>query len=162
MEDSVTAHLKLVIVGDSGSGKTNLISRFTRDYFEEGTGNTIGIDFMSVDLNISDKKIKIQIYDTAGQEKYRSIAKSYYNKANGIIIVYDITKKESLLNIENWIKDLDKYVDSDFLVLLIGNKIDLQDLRRVPFEEGSLLAQKKGYFFMETSAKTNENDCVKI
>ena len=161
MEDDYDYLIKIVIVGDSGVGKTNLLSRFSVNKFEENTRNTIGVDFTAVDLQISEKSVKAQFWDTAGQEKYRSIASAYYKNAQGVVMVYDMTRRETFENIENWWKELKEQGDPSINMILVGNKADLLEERVVTTEEASALAKQKDIFFMEVSAKTNFEDCVK-
>ena len=160
MEEEVDFLLKIVIVGDSGTGKTNLLSRFTRNVFEEDTRNTIGVDFFPMDLKINNKTVKAQFWDTAGQEKYRAIASAYYKNAQGAIIVYDISRKETFENIENWLNELKQHGDPNIDMMILGNKTDLVEQRQVLTEEGRKLAENTKAFFMEVSGKTNEQQCV--
>lgn len=161
-EDEVDCLLKIVIVGDSGTGKTNLISRFTRDVFDEDTRNTIGVDFFPMDLQRNGKIVKTQFWDTAGQEKYRAIASAYYKNAQGAILVYDITSKESFDDIESWLGELKQHGDPNIDIMILGNKVDLYTQRQVLQDEGKKLAESIGAFFMEVSGKTNEQNCVNI
>ena len=161
MEDDYDYLIKIVIVGDSGVGKTNLLSRFSINKFEENTRNTIGVDFTAVDLKISEKSVKAQFWDTAGQEKYRSIASAYYKNAQGVIMVYDMTRRETFEHIENWWEELREQGDPNINMILVGNKADLLEERVVTTEQASVLAKAKDIFFMEVSAKTNFDDCVK-
>ena len=153
--------VKVVIVGDSGVGKTNLLSRFSADKFEDNTRNTIGVDFTAVDLQIQGKKVKTQFWDTAGQEKYRSIASAYYKNSQGVILVYDISRRESFENIQNWWQELRDQGEPGIEMILVGNKADLVGERVVTVDEGRNMAREKGIFFMEVSAKTNVEDCVR-
>ena len=153
--------VKVVMVGDSGVGKTNLLSRFSVNRFEENTRNTIGVDFTAVDLQILEKSVKAQFWDTAGQEKYRSIASAYYKNAQGVIMVYDITRRDTFEHIENWWEELKEQGDPNIKMIMVGNKADLLQERVVTTEEASELARQKEIFFMEVSAKTNFDDCVK-
>ena len=152
--------MKVIIVGDSGVGKTNLLERFVKDQFTKDMINTVGVDFIGKTVQIKDKIVKLQFWDTAGQEKYRSISAAYYKSADGVIIVYDTTSRKSFSNIDLWFKEIQKYSKENLSHLLIGNKIDLEELREVPVEEGVKFAEKKNIYFMEASAKTNVNDCV--
>ena len=161
MEDDYDYLIKIVIVGDSGVGKTNLLSRFSVNKFEENTRNTIGVDFTAVDLKISEKSVKAQFWDTAGQEKYRSIASAYYKNAQGVIMVYDMTRRDTFEHIENWWEELKEQGDPNINMILVGNKADLLEERVVTTEEAADLAKMKDIFFMEVSAKTNFDDCVK-
>ena len=161
MDEQLEFLLKVVMVGDSGVGKTNLLSRYSRNLFEENTKNTIGVDFSALDLVVNKKAVKVQFWDTAGQEKYRAIASAYYKNAHGAIIVYDITNRASFDNVENWLHELRQHGEANMHILLLGNKIDIESSRQVAFEDGEKFGQDNGIFFLEVSAKTNENDQVK-
>ena len=160
MDEDYDYLVKIVIVGDSGVGKTNLLSRFSINKYEENTRNTIGVDFTAVDLKILNKSVKAQFWDTAGQEKYRSIASAYYKNAQGVIMVYDMTRRETFENIENWWTELKEQGDPNINMIMVGNKADLVEERVVTTEDASALAKAKDIFFMEVSAKTNFDDCV--
>jgi Ras-related protein Rab-11A len=160
MDEDIDLLIKVVIVGDSSVGKTNLLSRFAHNSFNENSRNTIGVDFQAVDLNISGQNIKAQFWDTAGQEKYRSIAAAYYKNAQGIIITYDVTREQTFKNVQFWYEELREQGEPDVEIILIGNKVDLEAQRKVTGEQGAQLAKEKGMFFMETSAKTNQDACV--
>ena len=161
MDEEYDYLIKIVMVGDSGVGKTNLLSRFSVNKFEENTRNTIGVDFTAVDLKIQEKSVKAQFWDTAGQEKYRSIASAYYKNAQGVIMVYDLTRRDTFEHIQNWWEELKEQGDPNIKMIMVGNKADLIEERVVTTEEASSLAKQKDIFFMEVSAKTNFNDCVK-
>ncbi len=152
--------LKIVLIGDSGVGKTNLLGRFTRNAFEENTRNTIGVDFSAHDMQVNNKTVKAQFWDTAGQEKYRAIASAYYKNAHGAIIVYDITRRESFENVDNWLKELRENGEKNIQIVVLGNKCDLEHERQVTKEDAKKYAEGRGLYYMETSAKTNEHDCV--
>ena len=159
-ESDIDFLVKIVTVGDSGVGKTNLLSRFTRGSFSEDTHNTIGVDFSAVDLDIEGRAVKAQFWDTAGQEKYRAVASAYYKNAHGAIIVYDITRHESFANVEGWLNELREHGDKGIQLLIVGNKADLEGQRQVLTTQGQKLAENKRAFFVETSAKTNVEDGV--
>jgi len=145
---------KLLLIGDSGVGKSCILVRFVDNTFEEDQVCTIGVDFKVKMMEVQDKKINLTIWDTAGQEKFRSLTSSYYRGTNGIILVYDVTNRESFDNIEMWIGEVNMYTSNITPVkLLVGNKIDKED-REVSREEGENLAKEKGMVFIETSAKT--------
>ena len=154
--------LKIVIVGDSGVGKTNLLSRFTRNIFDCETRNTIGVDFSAMDLIINNKNVKIQFWDTAGQEKYRAIASAYYKNAHGAIVVYDLTNKASFENTNTWLSELKEHGEDNIKIALFGNKKDLENEREILTEDSENLARNNELFFMEVSAKTNEEKCVNV
>eukprot|EP00300_Choanocystis_sp_HF-7_P039616 c592_g1_i1.p1 GENE.c592_g1_i1~~c592_g1_i1.p1 ORF type:complete len:230 (+),score=51.59 c592_g1_i1:44-691(+) len=143
---------KVVLIGDSGAGKSNLLSRFTRNEFTQDSKSTIGVEFATRSIETDGKTIKAQIWDTAGQERYRAITAAYYRGAAGALLVYDISKYSSFENIERWLSELRGHADASILLMLVGNKSDLRHLRAVPTEEAAAFAEKNGLSFMETSA----------
>lgn len=147
---------KLLVVGESGVGKTCMLLRFADDKFEENFLSTIGVDFKVKEIIVDDKKVKLQIWDSAGQERFRNITASYYRNCSAIIIVYDITQHDSFERVSEWVEDVKKFVP-DAPLLLVGNKCDLEDQRKVTQEEGQNLAKSLGYSLVETSAKTSMN-----
>ncbi len=160
MNEDIDYLLKLVLIGDSGVGKTNLLSRFCNNSFDACNRNTIGVDFYSVDQVIDNHKVKVQIWDTAGQEKYRAVSNAYYKNAHGAVIVYDITKRETFENTDSWLRELQAQGDPNIKILLIGNKNDLKEERQVKEKEGQTVAEKRGFYFFETSAKNDEDHVV--
>lgn len=134
--------LKVIIVGDSGVGKTNLLTYYCEGVFKDNYVATIGVDFKIKMLQIEDKRVKMQIWDTAGQERFRNITQTYYKGAAGIILAYSITDNRSYGNITNWIKQIETNSSEDVCKILIGTKTDLEADRQVTFEEGSVLAKK--------------------
>ena len=148
---------KIIILGDASVGKTNIVSKYLRDEFDQDTKSTVGAVFNAKNLEIENTKIKLQIWDTAGQEVYKSIVSSYYKGAKGAILVYDITRKTSFENIDKWIPDLKANADIDLIMILIGNKSDLEEQREVTEEEGKQKAENYKMAFMETSAKNGSN-----
>jgi Ras-related protein Rab-18 len=146
---------KILLIGDSGVGKSSILLRFTEDEFEEDFPCTIGVDFKTKMIDFyNKKKINLTIWDTAGQEKFRSLTSSYYRGTHGIILVYDVTNRASFLSLEHWLKEIDTYsTNSEVIILLIGNKIDMPN-RVVTREEGAKFAKSKSMLFMECSAKT--------
>ena len=148
---------KLILVGDSYVGKTNILSKYIKDEFNLNTKSTIGVEFGTKILKIEDKIIKAQIWDTAGQERYKSITSTYYKGAKGAFIVYDITNRLTFESVDKWIQDLNLNSDKNITLLLIGNKKDLADKREVTTEEGEEKAKSFGLAFLETSALTGEN-----
>ena len=148
---------KLIIVGDSFVGKTNIMSQYIRKEFSLNTKSTVGVEFGAKIIKIENKMIKAQIWDTAGEERYRSVTNAYYKGAKGAFVVYDITNKLSFESIEKWIQDLKINSDHNITLLLIGNKKDLEDKREVSKEEGEEKAKTFGLGFIETSACTGEN-----
>ena len=152
--------IKVVLIGDSGVGKSNLVNRFINGTYNDQITNTIGVDFLLKDMMVRDQSLKVQFWDTAGQEKYRAIANAYYKNAQGAIVVYDITSRESLENVSKWLQELNEFGEKGIQILLIGNKMDEQENRQVSFLEGQKIAESKGALFYETSAKTNPENCV--
>ncbi|XP_055334422.1 uncharacterized protein LOC129585669 [Paramacrobiotus metropolitanus] len=148
---------KVVLVGDSGVGKTNLVSRFARNEFSLESKSTIGVEFATKSVQIEGKTIKVQCWDTAGQERYRAIGSAYYRGALGALLVYDITKRPTFTNIQSWLKDLRDSADNNLVILMVGNKSDLKHLRAVNIEEGKALAESNKMFFIETSALDASN-----
>uniref|UniRef100_A0A9I9DIB2 Ras-related protein Rab11D n=1 Tax=Cucumis melo TaxID=3656 RepID=A0A9I9DIB2_CUCME len=163
---------KLVLIGDSGVGKSNLLSRFTRNQFNLESKSTIGVEFATKSLEIDGKVIKAQIWDTAGQESsmvlaydlrtkrsevqwltsYRAITSAYYRGAVGALLVYDVTRRPTFENAARWLKELRNHTDPNMVVMLIGNKCDLRHLVLVPTEDGKSFAERESLYFMETSA----------
>ena len=149
--------LKYIIIGDSAVGKSNILLRYIHDKFNEEFQSTIGVEFGAKNLKIEDKIYRIQIWDTAGQENFRSITRAYYKNSVCAFVVYDITNKNSFQNIKSWIEDCKKQSPKTVLLILVGNKVDLEDKRQVTYEEGSIFAEKNGMLFFETSAKNGKN-----
>ncbi|KAF6167017.1 hypothetical protein GIB67_041272, partial [Kingdonia uniflora] len=143
---------KVVLIGDSGVGKSNLLSRFTRNEFCLESKSTIGVEFATRTLQVEGKTIKAQIWDTAGQERYRAITSAYYRGALGALLVYDVTKPTTFENVSRWLKELRDHADSNIVIMLIGNKTDLKHLRGVATEDAQGFAEKEGLSFIETSA----------
>lgn len=148
---------KLLLIGDSGVGKTCVLFRFSEDAFNSTFISTIGIDFKIRTIDLDGKKIKLQIWDTAGQERFRTITTAYYRGAMGIMLVYDITNEKSFDNIRNWIRNIEEHAATDVEKMVLGNKCDMNDKRQVSKERGEQLAVEYGVKFMETSAKTSVN-----
>jgi len=143
---------KVVLIGDSGVGKSNLLSRFTRDEFNLETKSTIGVEFATRSIQTEGKTIKAQIWDTAGQERYRAITSAYYRGAVGALLVYDISKYSTFKNVERWLNELRENADRNIVIMLVGNKSDLRHLREVPTEEAKGFAETNKLSFIETSA----------
>ena len=138
-------------------GKTSVILRFTNGIFKDEFLNSIGVDFRSKDINYDGKKIKLQIWDTAGEERYRTITSSYYRGAHAIAIVFDLTKLETFEHVKRWIEDINKYAKENVLKFLIGNKSDLVEKRQVNFADIRAFASRMNTTYFEVSAKSNEN-----
>lgn len=132
--------LTVVLIGDSGVGKSNLLSRFTRNEFNLDSKSTIGVEFATRSIQVDAKTIKAQIWDTAGQERYRAITSAYYRGAVGALLVYDISKQQTYENVMIWLKELRDHADSNIVIILVGNKSDLRHLRAVPTEEAKQFA----------------------
>lgn len=148
---------KIVLIGDSGVGKSNLLSRFTRDEFNLESRSTIGVEFATRTLEIDGKRVKAQIWDTAGQERYRAITSAYYRGAVGALIVYDISKTESYESVSRWLKELKEHADANIVIELVGNKSDLDHLRAVPTDEAKNFANENNLLFTEASALSSDN-----
>mmetsp|Transcript_30081 Transcript_30081/g.65779 ORF Transcript_30081/g.65779 Transcript_30081/m.65779 type:complete len:204 (+) Transcript_30081:66-677(+) len=148
---------KLLLIGDSGVGKSCLLLRFADDTFTESYISTIGVDFKIRTIDLDSKTIKLQIWDTAGQERFRTITSSYYRGAHGIIVVYDVTDLDSFTNVKQWLNEIDRYASENVNKLLVGNKNDLTSQRAVSFEQGKEFADSLGIAFIETSAKSSTN-----
>ena len=149
--------LKYIIIGDAAVGKSNLLLRFTQDDFKEEYQLTIGVEFGAKNLDIGNKKVRLQIWDTAGQENYRSITRAYYKNSVCSILVYDISNRESFEHISSWVEDCLAQSPKTVFMVLVGNKSDLDHKRQVSFEEGKEMAKNNNMIFFETSAKTGEN-----
>lgn len=143
---------KVVLIGDSGVGKSNLLSRFTRNEFNQESKSTIGVEFATKSIEVDGKTIKAQIWDTAGQERYRAITSAYYRGAVGALLVYDISKHPTFENVERWLKELRDHADPSIKVMLVGNKSDLRHLRAIGTDEAKEFAEANELAFMETSA----------
>ena len=152
--------IKIIVVGDSGVGKTNLINRFASDKFDTNSKATIGVEFVYKTLKINKEVIKVEVWDTAGQERYRAITSSYYKGAKGAIIVYDITNEDSFNNVERWINEVTEKGKTDMQFLLVGNKKDLVNDRKVTEQKGIDKAKELNMNLFEASAleKTNVNE----
>eukprot|EP00761_Pharyngomonas_kirbyi_P012933 gb/GECH01012960.1/.p1 GENE.gb/GECH01012960.1/~~gb/GECH01012960.1/.p1 ORF type:complete len:205 (+),score=40.82 gb/GECH01012960.1/:1-615(+) len=149
--------LKILLIGDMGVGKSCILLRYSDDVFNAAHVSTIGVDFKIRTAVKDDKVAKLQIWDTAGQERFRTITTTYYKGAHGIILVYDVTKKDTFDNIKTWLADVREYAEDDVTILLVGNKIDLEKQRQVSTEMGQEYAQELGVPFVETSAKNSTN-----
>jgi len=148
---------KLLLIGDSGVGKSCLLLRFADDTYTESYISTIGVDFKIRTIEIDGKTIKLQIWDTAGQERFRTITSSYYRGAHGIIVVYDVTDLESFNNVKNWLHEIDRYAVEGVNKLLVGNKCDLISKKQVETNTAKEFADSLNIPFLETSAKTAVN-----
>ncbi|KAK9839170.1 hypothetical protein WJX74_010897 [Apatococcus lobatus] len=150
--------IKLLLIGDSGVGKSCLLLRFSEDSFTSSFITTIGIDFKIKKILLDNKWIKLQIWDTAGQERFRTITSAYYRGAMGILLVYDVTDEASFNNIRNWMRNIEQHASDTVNKVLVGNKCDMDESKRaVPTSKGQALADEFGIRFFETSAKNNSN-----
>ncbi|XP_045805886.1 ras-related protein RABE1c-like [Trifolium pratense] len=151
--------IKLLLIGDSGVGKSSLLLRFSDSVFETSYITTLGIDFKNRIIELDGKKIMLQIWDTAGQERFRTITTAYYRGAMGILLVYDVTNESSFNNIRSWISSIEQHSKDNIInKILVGNKADMDERKRVvPFSKGKALANEYGIKFFETSAKTSQN-----
>ena len=156
-DDNYELMVKVVIVGDSGVGKTNIMSKYLKNEFHEDSKATVGVEFGSKQFNIQGHQAKAQIWDTAGQERYKAITSSYYKGDKGAFIVYDITRKNTFDSISRWVSDITATADKKITLILIGNKSDLEDQRQVTKEQGEEKAKEFGLAFLETSASSGDN-----
>ena len=148
---------KVLLLGNSNVAKSSLFLRFVDDIWNDTFVPTIGVDFKIKTFEIDSKKIKMQIWDTAGQERFKNIIASYYRGAHGILLLYDVTDKDSFKNLSNWLIEIEKNASKNVLKVLIGNKSDLEDKRLVSYNQGKEFADTYGLKFIETSAKKNLN-----
>jgi len=148
---------KLLIIGDSGVGKSCLLLRFSDNIFTDSFISTIGVDFKIRTIEVGNSRVRLQIWDTAGQERFRTITSSYYRGAHGIIVVYDITEQKSFNNITKWLKEIDTFAGQNVQKLLVGNKCDLESERIVSVDQGKNLSNMLTIPFVETSAKDSVN-----
>lgn len=146
--------LKYIIIGDSAVGKSNLLLRYVDNKFNENHVLTLGVEFAAKNLQIEDQIFRMQIWDTAGQENFRSITRSFYKNSACVIIVYDITGRETFTNVKTWIKDCMQTCSKNVFMVLVGNKVDDESNRQVSTKEGEQFANEHGMTFFETSAKT--------
>ncbi|XP_078089997.1 ras-related protein Rab-18a [Mustelus asterias] len=156
MEEDILTTLKILIIGESGVGKSSLLLRFTDDTFDPELAATIGVDFKVKTIAVDGNKAKLAIWDTAGQERFRTLTPSYYRGAQGVILVYDVTRRETFVKLENWLNELETYCTrNDIVKMLVGNKIDKEN-REVDRNEGLKFARKHSMLFIESSAKTRD------
>ncbi|KAI9497473.1 GTP-binding protein [Zychaea mexicana] len=157
-DDDYDYLFKIVIIGDSGTGKSCLLSRFTSDEFSLESKSTIGVEFATKSMDIGDHKIKAQIWDTSGQERYRAITGAYYRGAVGALLVYDITRQSSFENVDHWLKELREHADNNITLMLVGNKSDLAESgRQVSVDAAKEYASDSEMLFFETSALDSSN-----
>uniref|UniRef100_A0A8H7Y5V3 Ras-domain-containing protein n=1 Tax=Psilocybe cubensis TaxID=181762 RepID=A0A8H7Y5V3_PSICU len=153
--------MKYIVIGEAGTGKSCLLHHFTHNSFKDHSQHTIGVEFSSRTVKLGEKRIKLQLWDTAGQERFRSVTRSYYRGAAGAILVYDITNRDSFLNLSRWLADARTLASPNLVVVLVGNKSDREDDREVEWAEASRWAAENGFFadvhFLEASSLTGEN-----
>ena len=149
--------LKYIIIGDSAVGKSNILTQYVYEKFSEEFQSTLGVEFAAKNAVIDNKIYRIQIWDTAGAESFRSITRAYYKNTVCAFIVYDITKRETFENVQVWLDDIKNQCPQTVLLVLVGNKLDLENERQISYEEGESFAQKNNMYFFETSAKTGVN-----
>ena len=155
---------KVLLAGNTSVGKSSLFLRFVDKIWNDAFVPTIGVDFKIKTLNIDNKNVKLQIWDTAGQERFRTIISSYYRGAHGILLIFDLTQSESFDSLKNWLIEIEKNSSKNVKKILIGNKCDLNDLRKIPINKGKEFADTYNMKFIETSAKNNVNinECFNI
>jgi len=157
-EDDDSVHYKVVVIGDSGVGKTQIINRFTQNEFHVESKVTIAVEFAHSEVCLDDgTRIKVQLWDTAGQERFKAIARGYYRGAVGALIVFDITKSETFKNVETWIGEMNKHSEPDVFIMLVGNKSDLKQSREVSTDSATKFAKEHQLSYIETSAKDGDN-----
>ena len=156
MTEEDVQHFKIIFLGDQYVGKSSILNRFYQDKFEQDYQATIGLDFHSKNVEIKGTTIRLLLYDTAGQEKFKSLIPMYIRDANIIIVVYDITNKDSFTHTEHWVNETKDLKREDAIFVLVGNKTDLDDTRAVSHKEAEDFASEKGFLFHEVSAKTGE------
>jgi len=144
--------IKIVVVGDSGVGKSNILTRYAQDEFNQDSKATVGVELYTKTYKISDKVVKVHLWDTAGQERYKSVTAAYYRGAKGAMIVYDITRPESFNNVDKWFNEIREFGEKNVQLLLVGNKSDLKHLRAVDNPKALEKAETLGIPLMETSA----------
>ncbi|KAG5682365.1 hypothetical protein PVAND_011721 [Polypedilum vanderplanki] len=157
MSESYDYLFKFLIIGSAGAGKSCILHNFIENKFKEDSSHTIGVEFGSRVVSVGGKSIKLQVWDTAGQERFRSVTRSYYRGAAGALLVYDVTSRESFNSLSNWLTDTRNLASPNIIIILVGNKKDLEETREVTFLEASNFAQENDLIFLETSAKTGES-----
>ncbi|XP_054985395.1 ras-related protein Rab-19-like [Sorex araneus] len=158
LDDNFDFQFKVIVIGDSGVGKTCVVQTFATGVYSDDHQITFGVDIILRSLDIDGKKVKMQVWDTAGQEHFRTITRSFYHEVDAAIIAYDITRRSSIESVPDWIDDVKMYRDTDTVIMLIGTKSDQWEKRQVLFEEACAMAEKHGHLAaLETSAKESRN-----
>lgn len=148
---------KIIIIGDSGSGKSSFIYHFLNAEEKKNPQYTIGVEYSSKIIRIDNKKVKLQIWDTAGQERFKSITKAYYRGAHGVFVMYDMTNQDSFKNVDTWVNDAREFADQDISIMVLGNKCDLKNKRKIYYDDGLVICQSKGVAFCECSSTEGQN-----
>ncbi|KAI5449070.1 hypothetical protein NCC49_005341 [Naganishia albida] len=148
---------KVIVIGESGTGKSCLLWHFIHDQFKDNSPHTIGVEFNSKVVRIGDKSVKLQLWDTAGQERFRSVTRSYYRGAAAAVLVYDITQRSTFLRLDRWLADCRQMASPHLVVVLVGNKVDREAAREVDYLEGLRWAERNNVLFLETSSLTGQN-----
>ena len=156
-EENYDYIFKVLLLGNSDVGKSSLLLRFVDKTWTDSFVPTIGVDFKVKTMEIGDKTVKMQIWDTAGQERFRNVVASYFRGSNGILLIYDVTNRDSFKNLDNWLEVIENNASDNVLKILIGNKVDLVDDREIKKEEGQQFANRYNMQFIETSAKLDTN-----
>ena len=156
-DDSYEFMFKIVLVGDSSVGKTNIMGKYLKNEFREDSKSTVGVEFGSKEFVIENHTVRVQIWDTAGQERYKAITSAYYKGAKGAFVVYDITRKGTFESVDKWVSDLKATADKKITLLLLGNKCDLEDQRQISKDQAEQKAKSFEVAFLETSALSGEN-----
>jgi len=149
--------LRIIIIGDSGVGKSNIVMRYTKNQFNAELTTTTGVENQTKTVTIGNQKIRVQLWDLAGQERYRSMAKAYYRGTHGVLLVLDITKKSSFENLIFWLNEVNEYSNTDMTIMLLANKMDISNEQTVPSSELQEFAKKNNLFYEEVSAKDGTN-----
>jgi small GTP-binding protein len=149
--------LKIVVVGDSGVGKTCFLIRFVREFFDGDSQPTLGVEFLTKIIQTERHRIQLQLWDTAGQELFRAVTRGYYRGSAGALVLFDVTSRDTFDNIGHWMQDIKDVARSDVVTLLIGNKADLADNRKISYAEADAFAKANGMIYFEASAKTGTN-----
>ncbi|KAJ5079212.1 ras-related protein rab-11c [Anaeramoeba ignava] len=156
-EDTYDFLYKIVLVGDSGVGKSNLLTRFCRNEFTLAGKTTVGVEFATKSVQIDGKTIKSQIWDTAGQERFLAITTAYYHGAVGALLIYDLANESTFESLDKWLEEIHEQAEKGIVIMLVGNKLDLEEKRVIPTEKGKKLAQEHNLAFIETSALDSTN-----